>query len=451
MNGIAIEKRILLQNLVVHMHSNRCLLINLFSFRRTFLSLEDLKQLQDSSFRITAGNLLSPIIDRVYYRLCEEKQILDSSIIERLDAECQQAVSSCLGPVTTILINLSFRCNMSCGYCYQKFFPESKSKVSVDDIPKIHHFVSEYNQNIGVLKRVVISGGEPLLKENVSTINRIMNEFSNCEFEIYTNGTNILKYSNQIDFGRFSEVQISLDGFDSVISKISKGIKPGVFDEVISGVKYLMSKGCKIMLICMMTHGISNWLRDFLDDLSNRGIFDGKVQMRIAIPIINYSNEIVDENYFSYDEYLHLKSFLKECIYSNSVFLDTLPSFFRLKTMIYRDRNTQFDRIVRVCKSDRKTPLAFGPNGNIYWCSCEYPDNGIIGNYVKNEIYDTLLNDISNRNIFSIEKCRHCDMRYICATGCPNPLSAAGKNVLLPACRELDNEFYVDRMEAFVL
>lgn len=203
-------------------------------------------------------------------------------------------------------------------------------------------------------------------------------------------------------------------------------------------------------LACVMTPGIQEWLPALLEDLVFRHIFDGPVNMRIGIPLINSSAKIVDDRFFSYDEYIAVKNLLLNGNYSN-VTIDSLPAFSRIRAMVLRDINSRANCETRVCKNGEKTPLAVGPNGNVYWCLCEDPSAGIIGNYNTGKINYELLRDLRLRNIFTISECRNCDMRYICASGCPTPLFAAGQATLSPSCRELNNEYLVDRMEAFIL
>lgn len=380
-----------------------------------------------------------------------KKQILDDLEIAKIDNWYQCRCSSEMGKIRSFSINLTYKCNLNCGYCYQKRYRTHVGTMKEDDIPYIKAFVDNYNKQEDVVERITISGGEVLLEENLPIIDKIFKSFKEKNFTLFTNGINVTKYKDRIDFRKFTDVQISLDGDDDVINELSNYENVNLYERIIEGIHYLSDLGCKITIICMITPKISERIETFAQRLKQAGILDKIEKMRIAIPVFDGSEDVVDRRYFNYEDYHNVKVWLSKNEYDGKIELDTLSGFSKLKSKIWRGLNVMAEGRTRNCKISEKIPVTFGPEGHVYWCACEEPGEENIGNYYENKVNNELLDKIKNRTIFNIEKCKSCKMRYICATGCPLKLFARGVDVMNPSCGEFDNEYLVDRMEDFIL
>lgn len=447
---IAIKKRILFYNLVFYTSEKEVLLLNLVSFRRMRISVDELNSLRKTQNRVERGESITERQDLVYFQLLSCKQILTDAMVEYVDSNYLSRSNNHFGPIKNVTFNLSYKCNLNCGYCYQKHYKSNDGRIEDSDIPLIKQFIEEYNQNNKELNLVTISGGESLLDENVVLINNIINTIRSKEYILFTNGINIIQMSERIDFSKFNVVQVSLDGNDEVICKINNS-NIHVYRKIVQGIKYLAGLGCSIRIVCMISKEISLWLDYFLKQLENEDIFrNGKVRLRISIPMDDHSTDIVAADFFNYDEYLVIKEIISRSNMKEYITLDSLPGFTKLKHILKRKVNEEHNGVIRPCRQDEFTVL-FGPKGNVYWCMCKDVDRAIIGNYRTKVINYDLLNAYKSRTIFTIDKCSKCEMRYVCASGCPLNIEDKENSVFVPVCREFANELLVEKMEGFVL
>jgi uncharacterized protein len=449
----AITKKVLLDNLVLRINENIYLLMNLYSFRRKYISSDVFDILLSINEKRKANIELTSEEENCYCSLLNEKQTFDEKTIKLVDGEYRtQDHLSTRAPIKGITINLGYQCNLRCNYCYQNHYRTKDGNICEADIAFIQQFISNYNYpNTSTIEVVTISGGEPLININIETIKHIFDSFSDSKFHLFTNGINIMKYKDAIDFSKFSEIQVSLDGTDEVISSISSLAESNYFFQIVDGINYLTSLGCKVNIVCMLSKNIANWFDRFMDLLVGKHVFNvnGSVKMRLSIPNNHYANEVMDRNFLTLEDYFKIQNLIRTKKYDN-VQLDLPYGIAKIAEFIRRPQNATKMGKVRVCKSTEKTPVVFGPNGKVYWCTCMEPEEGIIGNYYENIIYDEFINEISSRSVFSATRCTNCPVRYICASGCPLVLLCGNRDIGFSACNDLDDEEFIDNLERFI-
>ncbi|MBQ8086251.1 MAG: radical SAM protein [Lachnospiraceae bacterium] len=107
--------------------------------------------------------------------------------------------------VKSIVFDITDSCNMRCKHCYKK---DTGEVLSSKDIEK---FLS-YIDNSNTIKNIVISGGEPLLHEDIRGILLMLNGKYNIRLN--TNGILLDKYIDVLSHMTMLKIQISLDGYD---------------------------------------------------------------------------------------------------------------------------------------------------------------------------------------------------------------------------------------------
>lgn len=116
--------------------------------------------------------------------------------------------------ITKLRIAVTDRCNLRCWYC----MPES----NIEYLPheKILSFkeitdVVEIAANLGI-KKIKITGGEPLLRNNISQLIKMLSAIKNIDdISMTTNGILLTEFAEQLAANGLNRVNISMDTLDS--------------------------------------------------------------------------------------------------------------------------------------------------------------------------------------------------------------------------------------------
>lgn len=170
-------------------------------------------------------------------------------------------------PVKSITFNLTHRCNFNCAYCYQNKYKNNADFdkiMTIEDVKYIEKYLANPCFDTNDIEEIIISGGEPLMSENIQTLNYIINTFFPKKFVLFSNGFNLYELKDEVDFVKIDEYQISLDGPDEVIKIVNKGGN-NAFDKIVQGIKYIETISKKISIVVIW----SKYLESYIDLLSN--------------------------------------------------------------------------------------------------------------------------------------------------------------------------------------
>ena len=414
--------RIFKENFIIG-YAGQYMMVNLISFRRKFITKEEY-YLLDSINKKGDQQLLDAEISFLK-KLYDEKQILSEELIAWYDKQRELTFPKVCYAIGLITLNLTYDCNFQCNYCYQKDFKYKGRRLNCSDIDLIAKYVSEYNAIHGEkaeVEEVVISGGESLLPQNIDTINHILDVFAGKKFKLFTNGVNLVEYSNKIDYSKFEEIQVSLDGTNEIIKKVNKN-NSEPFDKVLEGILLLHRKGIKVSIISMVTKETVEHLPQFLVALENSKLLDlENVTLRFSF-VVNHGEEYtIDSSFYEVDEYLSLRKKVLELVGNRpNMSVDRLYDLTMLARVIYRKPNERIEGRMSMCKVSKGIPLTFGPDHGVFWCSCTNRDRKLANFDETPEILDKnpVFQDLANRNIYTVEKCKKCIYRFVCSAGCP--------------------------------
>lgn len=119
-------------------------------------------------------------------------------------------------PMDELRISIISNCNMKCEYCHNEGNSVIK-KLSINDLEPL----IDAARKIG-LKSVRLTGGEPLLHDDINNICRmIKNKDKNIKIGINTNGILINRLLKLIDENLIDRVVFGIDYFNETISKAS--------------------------------------------------------------------------------------------------------------------------------------------------------------------------------------------------------------------------------------
>ncbi|WP_456436171.1 GTP 3',8-cyclase MoaA [Methanopyrus sp.] len=137
--------------------------------------------------------------------------------------------------VRSVRISVTTRCNMACVYCHREGEQPGRSELSAAEWCRLLRACAE----IGI-RKVKITGGEPLLREDLVEI--IENTKGFEETSLVTNGVLLARYSGDLAEVGLDRVNVSLD---TVNRKLYRKLTQSRFspDYVIRGIEAAVSEG----------------------------------------------------------------------------------------------------------------------------------------------------------------------------------------------------------------
>ena len=109
-------------------------------------------------------------------------------------------------PIISLRITLTNRCNVNCLYCHHDGMVKSKDEMTAEEL----YIICKVAKSLGV-KKIRLSGGEPLLKNDiVETVEKI-NSLGFKDISMTTNGILLEKYAKDLKDAGLNRVNVSLD------------------------------------------------------------------------------------------------------------------------------------------------------------------------------------------------------------------------------------------------
>lgn len=146
----------------------------------------------------------------------------------------------------TVLFEIIRRCNLHCAHCCVEAQRESDYEMSYQEVVNILDKLLVWNP-----KQISLTGGEPLMRNDIFDILRYLNKHYSGRVTLSTNGTlinednvaQLIMYLDQID--------ISIDGVDEETCSRIRG--KGVFQKVLQTVELLHKKGFYSVTLSMIS------------------------------------------------------------------------------------------------------------------------------------------------------------------------------------------------------
>ncbi len=128
-------------------------------------------------------------------------------------------------------IKLTERCNSKCITC-NVWKKKPKNEWSGKEIIEIFKQLREIK-----IKAITLTGGEPLLREDIGNLIKKAKEITGAKVYLITNGLLLKKKAKILIESGIDYISVSLDGVEEINDKI-RGI-PGHFKKAIEGIKFL--------------------------------------------------------------------------------------------------------------------------------------------------------------------------------------------------------------------
>lgn len=169
-----------------------------------------------------------------------------------------------------IRVSVTKQCNFRCAYC----MPDTPLDFhEVDDMVELDKLASFLKVAIDEgVKKVRITGGEPLLRKGLSGLIKSINTYDkSVDIAITTNAFYLEKYAKELKNAGLKRLNISLDTLDA--KKFASISKIDALPRVIAGIDLARSLGIKIKLNCVPMRGVNDSeLIDLLEFAAGRGI-----------------------------------------------------------------------------------------------------------------------------------------------------------------------------------
>jgi len=129
----------------------------------------------------------------------------------------------------SLVIDVTYKCNSSCYYCQWGDLTNNPAELSYEDL-----LISKETLTVLGIKRVVFSGGEPLLFKKITDLVYYYNQKNVESIILMTNGIllDVSKLKNLIKFG-LTGITFSIDSLDYNIAKESRNVSHKVHNKIL--------------------------------------------------------------------------------------------------------------------------------------------------------------------------------------------------------------------------
>jgi cyclic pyranopterin phosphate synthase len=143
--------------------------------------------------------------------------------------------------VTGLRVSLTDRCNFDCVYCHNEGLGDTRGpmapqddEMTTDEVVRLLEVAAEFN-----VEAVKLTGGEPLLREDVAEIARRAPD--SLEISLTTNGSLLPDRAEALAAAGIERVNVSQDAVDpEAFAEITKS---GAYDRVVEGVEAALASG----------------------------------------------------------------------------------------------------------------------------------------------------------------------------------------------------------------
>lgn len=211
--------------------------------------------------------------------------------------------------ITYLRVSVTQRCNLNCVYCGKEDCVKKAEELSPNQYFKIVKAFSKCG-----IKKVRITGGEPLVRSDITEIISLIRTISEIEkISLTTNGVYLKKYARELKSAGLDSVNISLDSTDGSTYRHLTGAD--VLEKVLEGIDEAEKVGLEpIKINAVLMKGVNS---DGAGELINLAK-ERKIDVRF-IELMPFSDEGENEKLLvTGDEILEQFPFLKPIGYEGT-------------------------------------------------------------------------------------------------------------------------------------
>ena len=153
----------------------------------------------------------------------------------------------CGRPVESIRISVTRECNLDCFYCHREGEPsQTSTEMTPEEIQRIVNIAASFG-----IRKVKLTGGEPLLREDIlEIVKRIEDTLGVEEVSMTTNGLLLAGYAERLKEAGLARVNVSLDTSKPEKFKQITGLD--ALEEVIRGIEGASKAGLNPVKVNMV-------------------------------------------------------------------------------------------------------------------------------------------------------------------------------------------------------
>lgn len=300
----------------------------------------------------------------------------------------------------TLYAHPTYRCNLSCIYCYNK--KERRVKPIEELTTKEWFEIFDQAKSLGV-HEIIFTGGEPLLRYDIFELARYATGIG-MNSQMLTNG--LLVGGNNIDeiMKTFAAVGFSIDSHIREKNDSLRG--KGAFDSTVNAMRTLHANGFSFTAKAVITKHNVRELPDlykfFLEEFGT-----GNLIPNLFIPPTREMTDLLP----ALEDYLEAMNGVGRVV--ENFYGDDKASILRFHGV--PDRQYQ-------CGAGAGE-ISLGPDGSVYPCQALHKDEFFAGTVKEQSLreiyYDSpVLKKLRGCTVDAIETCRDCDVKHLCGGGC---------------------------------
>ena len=162
-------------------------------------------------------------------------------------------------PLETLRVSITDRCNFRCVYCMPKevfgrdhAFLDRKELLSFEEIARLVGVFA----SLGV-KRVRITGGEPLVRRDVEQLVRLLSEIPGLDLALTTNGALLAAKADALAAAGLDRVTVSLDSVDDAQFRALNDVDFPV-ERVLEGIEAASVAGLPVKVNAVVKRGVND-------------------------------------------------------------------------------------------------------------------------------------------------------------------------------------------------
>ena len=330
----------------------------------------------------------------------------------------------------------NYSCNFACSYCYQDEYAPSKGQLTTEIIDSFFNYIlKEFAER---RKYITVFGGEPLMnsphqKETITYLIRKATE-AGLEICFVTNGYTLIEYIDILRNGLIREIQVTMDGTDSVHNtrRFLKG-GGGTFDKIVEGVDACLASSLTVNLRMVIDkENIEN-----LSDLAQFAIEKNWTSSPYFKTQLGRNYEL--HHCQSASDKLYTRISMYEKLYELTKTHPHIPEFYKPAYSISKflaENGSMPEPLFDSCPAC-KTEWAFDYTGKIYPCTATVgkSDEELGTFYPEVTLKKDLVDSWEMRDVTSITDCKECAVQLACGGGCGSVAKNTRGTICSTDCR----------------